>query len=326
MTTTHAIRFDQHGGPEVLQWRAQEVGEPGPGQVLVRQEAVGLNFIDVYHRTGLYPQPLPGSLGGEAAGVIEAVGPGVDGFAVGDRVGYCTGAPGAYAQRRVVPVAPLIKLPDDIAFDVAAASMLKGLTAYYLLHRTKALRAGDVALFHAAAGGVGLIAGQMARALGITLIGTAGTPQKCGLALDNGYAHAIDYAKDDFVARVKALTNGRGVPVVYDSIGRDTWERSLACLQPFGLMVSFGNASGAVPPIKLSDLAAGGSLYVTRPTLGTHMADPVVKQQMANDLFAMLRSGKVTIHINQRYPLADAAQAHRDLESRKTIGSTVLMP
>ena len=326
MTTTHAIRFDQHGGPEVLQWREQELADPGPGQVLLRQEAIGLNFIDVYHRTGLYPQPLPGSLGGEAAGVIEAVGPGVEGFAVGDRVGYCTGAPGAYAQRRVVPVAPLIKLPDDIAFEVAAASLLKGLTAYYLLHRTRALKAGDVALFHAAAGGVGLFAGQMARALGATLIGTAGSAAKCALALENGYAHAIDYVQDDFVARVKDLTAGRGVPVVYDSIGRDTWERSLACLQPFGLMVSFGNASGAVPPIKLTDLAAAGSLYVTRPTLGTHMADPVVKQQMADALFALIRSGQVKIHINQRYPLAEAAQAHRDLEARKTIGSTVLLP
>ncbi|MGC8508338.1 MAG: quinone oxidoreductase family protein [Thiomonas sp.] len=326
MITTQAIQFDQHGGPEVLQWRTLELPTPGPGQVLLRHEAVGLNFIDVYHRTGLYPQPLPGSLGGEAAGVIEAVGPGVQGFAVGDRVGYCTGAPGAYAQRRIMPVAPLIKLPDDITFEVAAASLLKGLTAYYLLHRTWALKRGEVALFHAAAGGVGLIAGQMARAIGAVLIGTAGSPQKCALALENGYAHAIDYVQNDFVARVKDLTGRRGVPVVFDSIGKDTWERSLACLQPFGLMVSFGNASGAVPPIKLTDLAAAGSLYVTRPTLGTHMADPVVKQQMADTLFALIRSGQVRIHIHQRYPLADAAQAHRDLQARKTIGSTILLP
>ncbi|MGC9163470.1 MAG: quinone oxidoreductase family protein [Thiomonas sp.] len=326
MITTQAIQFDQHGGPEVLQWRTVELPEPGPGQVLLRHEAIGLNFIDVYHRTGLYPQPLPAGLGSEAAGVIEAVGPDVQGFAVGDRVGYCTGSPGAYAQRRIMPVAPLIKLPDDMSFEMAAASLLKGLTAYYLLHRTRALQRGDVALFHAAAGGVGLIAGQMARAIGAELIGTAGSPQKCALALENGYAHAIDYVQDDFVARVKDLTGGRGVPVVYDSIGRDTWERSLACLQPFGLMVSFGNASGAVPPIKLTDLAAAGSLYVTRPTLGTHMADPVVKQQMADALFALIRSGHVRIHIHQRYPLADAAQAHRDLQARKTIGSTVLVP
>ncbi|WP_298293142.1 quinone oxidoreductase [Thiomonas sp.] len=326
MTTTQVIEIDQFGGPEVLQWRSVELGELGPGQVLLRHEAVGLNFIDVYHRTGLYPQPLPAGLGGEAAGVIEAVGPGVEGFAVGDRVGYCTGTPGAYAQRRIMPVAPLIKLPDDIAFDVAAASLLKGLTAYYLLHRTKALQQGDVALFHAAAGGVGLIAGQMARAMGVRLIGTAGSAEKCRLALDNGYAHVIDYVADDFVARVKQLTGGKGVAVVYDSVGRDTWERSLACLQPFGLMVSFGNASGAVPPIKLTDLAAAGSLYVTRPTLGTHMADPVVKQQMADALFALLRSGQVTVHINQRYALRDAAQAHRDLQARHTSGSTVLLP
>jgi NADPH2:quinone reductase len=326
MTTTQAIQIDQHGDPEVLQWRTLELPEPGPGQVLLRHEAIGLNFLDVYHRTGLYPQPLPAGLGSEAAGVIEAVGPGVQGFAVGDRVAYCTGTPGAYAQRRVMPVAPLIKLPDDIAFDVAAASLLKGLTAYYLLHRTRALARGEVALFHAAAGGVGLIAGQMARAIGAQLIGTAGSAQKCALALENGYAHAIDYSREDFVSRVKDLTGGRGVPVVYDSIGKDTWERSLACLQPFGLMVSFGNASGAVPPIRLTDLAAAGSLYVTRPTLGTHMADPQVKQQMADALFALIRSGQVRIHIHQRYPLADAAQAHRELQARKTIGSTVLLP
>ena len=323
---TQAIRFDQFGGPEVLQLREQALGDPGPGQVRVRHHAIGLNFIDVYHRTGLYPQPLPGSLGSEAAGVVEAVGEGVDGVQPGDRVAYCSGPTGAYSQARVMPAAPLIKLPDDIAFDTAAGAMLKGLTVQYLLRRTKALQAGDVALFHAAAGGVGLIAGQWARALGVRLIGTAGSPEKRALALANGYAEVIDYTKDDFVARVKELTGGKGVPVVYDSVGRDTWDRSLSCLQPFGLMVSYGNSSGPVPPITLADLAARGSLYVTRPTLGTHLADPAVKRQMADELFAMLRSGQVRIHINQRYRLADAAQAHRDLEARKTVGSTLLLP
>ncbi len=323
---TLAIRFDQFGGPEVLQLREQPVGDPGPGQVRVRHHAIGLNFIDVYHRTGLYQQPLPGSLGSEAAGVVEAVGEDVDGFRPGDRVAYCTGPTGSYSEARVMPAAPLIRLPDDIAFDTAAGAMLKGLTAQYLLRRTKTLQPGDVALFHAAAGGVGLIAGQWARALGVRLIGTAGSAEKCALARANGYAEVIDYGKEDFVARVKELTGGKGVPVVYDSVGRDTWDRSLSCLQPFGLMVSYGNSSGPVPPVTLTDLAARGSLYVTRPTLGTHLADPVVKQQMADELFAVLRSGQVKIHIPQRYRLADAAQAHRDLEARRTVGSTLLLP
>lgn len=323
---TLAIRFDRYGGPEVMQMREQAVGDPGPGQVRVRHHAIGLNFIDVYHRTGLYQQTLPGSLGTEAAGVIEAVGEGVEGFRSGDRVAYCSGPPGAYAQSRLMPSAPLVRLPDDIAFDTAAGAMLKGLTVQYLLRRTRTLQPGDVALFHAAAGGVGLIAGQWARALGVQLIGTAGSDEKCALAQANGFAHVINYVKEDFVARVKELTGGKGVQVVYDSVGRDTWERSLACLQPFGLMVSYGNSSGPVPPVTLTDLAARGSLYVTRPTLMTHLADPAVKQQMADELFAVLRSGQVKIHINQRYRLADAAQAHRDLEGRKTVGSTVLLP
>ncbi len=326
MTMTHAIRIDRIGGPEVLQWHELPLGNPGPGEVRVRHGAVGVNFIDVYHRTGLYPLQFPAGLGLEAAGTVEAVGEGVTGLSPGDRVAYCNGPTGAYAQARVMPARVLVKLPDAIGFDTAAAMMLKGLTAQFLLRRTRKLQAGDVALFHAAAGGVGLIAGQWAKALGVQLIGTAGSDEKCRLALQNGYAHCINYRTDDLVSRVKELTGGKGVAVVYDSVGRDTWERSLACLQPFGLMVSFGNASGPVPPVTLTDLAAKGSLYVTRPTLMTHVADRGTLEQMAAELFAVVGSGQVKPLIGQRFALRDAALAHIALESRATTGSIVLEP
>ena len=326
MTMTHAIRIERTGGPEVLQWQDVSLSEPGPGEVRVRHGAIGVNFIDVYHRTGLYPLQLPAGIGLEAAGTVEAVGEGVGHLKPGDRVAYCNGPTGAYAQARVMPARVLVKLPDDIAFDTAAAMMLKGLTAQFLLRRTRKLQAGDVALFHAAAGGVGLIAGQWARALGVKLIGTAGSDEKCQLALKNGYAHCINYRTEDLVSRVKELTDDKGVAVVYDSVGRDTWERSLACLQPFGLMVSFGNASGPVPPVTLTDLAAKGSLYVTRPTLMTHIADRGTLEQMAQELFDMVRSGQVKPLIGQRFALRDAAQAHAALEARATTGSIVLVP
>ena len=323
---THAIRIERTGGPEVLHWQQVDVGEPGPGEVRVRNAAVGVNFIDVYHRTGLYPLPLPAGIGLEAAGVIEAVGQGVDEFRVGDRVAYCHGPTGSYAQARVMPARVLVKLPDGIEFETAAAMMLKGLTAQFLLRRTRRLQPGDVALFHAAAGGVGLLAGQWARSLGVQLIGTAGSEEKCRLALSNGYAHCINYSTEDLVARVREITAGKGVSVVYDSVGRDTWERSLNCLQPFGMMVSFGNASGPVPPFAIGELATRGSLYVTRPTLMTHLADRATQLEMASELFDVVLSGKVRPLIGQRFALRDAADAHRALESRATTGSIVLQP
>ena len=326
MTMTHAIRIERTGGPEVLQWQEVPLGEPGPGEVRVRHGAVGVNFIDVYHRTGLYPLQLPAGIGLEAAGTVEAVGEGVAGFAPGDRVAYCNGPTGAYAQARVMPARFLVKLPNGIAFDTASSMMLKGLTAQFLLRRTRKLQSGDVAVFHASAGGVGLIAGQWARALGVELIGTAGSDEKCALALANGYAHCINYRTEDLVSRVKEITDGKGVAVVYDSVGRDTWERSLACLQPFGLMVSFGNSSGPVPPVLLTDLAAKGSLYVTRPTLMTHIADRATLEQMAAELFGVVLAGQVTPIIGRRFALRDVARAHMALESRETTGSIVLEP
>ncbi len=326
MNKTHAIRIERNGGPEVMQWQEVDLPDPGHGEVRVRNAAVGVNFIDVYHRTGMYPLQMPAGLGLEAAGVVEAIGAGVDEVAPGDRVAYCHGPTGAYAQARVMPARFVVKLPAEIDFETAAAAMLKGLTVQFLFCRTRRLQAGDVALFQAAAGGVGLLAGQWARALGVELIGTAGSDEKCRLALDNGYAHCINYRTEDVVSRVREITGGKGVPVVYDSVGRDTWERSLACLQPFGLMVSFGNASGPVPPVTLTDLAAKGSLYVTRPTLMSHLAERATELEMAADLFEMLRSGKVRPLIGQRFALADAALAHRALESRATTGSIVLQP
>jgi NADPH2:quinone reductase len=324
-----AIQIAATGGPEQMQLADVAVGDPGAGEIRIRHAACGLNFIDVYHRTGLYPLPLPHALGMEGAGVVEAVGAGVVHLKAGDRAAYASLPPGSYGEVRVMPAKNVVKLPDGIAFDTAAAMMLKGLTVQYLLKRVKpveGLEPGDHVLFHAAAGGVGLIACQWAKALGLKLIGTAGGPAKCTLALEHGAAHAIDYTKEDFVARVKEITGGKGVKVVYDSIGKDTFERSLDCLRPFGLMASFGNASGPVPPFAPGLLGPKGSLYLTRQTLFTHIATREATQAMADDLFAVVQSGQVKIRIDQRYALADAAQAHRDLEARKTTGSSVLLP
>ena len=322
-----AIQIRQHGGPEVLELTQVEVAAPGAGQVRIRHRAIGLNFIDVYHRTGLYPLNMPAGIGMEGAGVVEAVGQGVTHLAVGDRVAYAGMPPGSYAEVRVMPALTVCKLPDAISFETGAAMMLKGLTAQYLLKKTlpvQGLQPGDHVLFHAAAGGVGLIACQWARALGLQLIATAGSDAKCQLALANGAAHAINYNTDDFAARVKDITGGQGVKVVYDSVGKDTWDKSLDCLRPFGLMASFGNASGPVPPFAPGMLGAKGSLYVTRQTLFTHIATREATQAMADELFAVVASGQVKIHITQHYALADVQQAHRDLEARKTTGSSVL--
>ena len=322
-----AVQIRQPGGPEQLQIVDVPVGEPGPGEVRIRHHAVGLNFIDVYHRTGLYPLQLPATIGMEGAGVVEAVGPGVTHLAMGDRVAYASQPPGSYCERRVMPAQCVCKLPDGISFETGAAMMLKGLTAQYLLKKVRpveGLEPGDHVLFHAAAGGVGLIACQWAKHLGLQLIGTAGTDDKCRLALANGAAHAINYRTEDFVARVREITGGKGVKVVYDSVGKDTWDKSLDCLRPFGLMASFGNASGPVPPFSPAILGPKGSLYVTRQTLFTHIATRESTQAMADDLFAVVLSGAVKIHIDQRYPLAEVQQAHRDLEARKTTGCTIL--
>ncbi len=324
---TLAVQIRQHGGPEELQIVDVQVGDPGPGEVRIRHHAVGLNFIDVYHRTGLYPLSMPAGIGMEAAGVIEAVGEGVTHLKAGDRAAYASQPPGSYCEVRVMPAKCVCRLPDAIGFETGAAMMLKGLTAQYLLKKTRpveGLEPGDYVLFHAAAGGVGLIACQWARALGLRLIGTAGSDAKCQLVLDNGAAHAINYAKEDFAARVKEITGGKGVKVVYDSVGKDTWDKSLDCLRPFGLMASFGNASGPVPPFAPGMLGAKGSLYVTRQTLFSHIATREATQAMADDLFAVVESGQVKIHIAQRYALTDVQQAHRDLEARKTTGSTIL--
>ncbi len=322
-----AIQFKQTGGPDVLQLADVSVGEPGPGEVRIAHKAVGLNYIDVYHRTGLYPLPLPHGLGMEGAGVVEAVGEGVTHLRAGDRAAYASAPPGSYCEARVMPAKNVCKLPDNISFETAAGMMLKGMTVQYLLKRTlpqAGLHAGDLILFHAAAGGVGLIACQWAKALGLQLIGTAGSDEKCAVAKANGAAHVINYNKEDFEARVKDITHGKGVKVVYDSVGKDTWDKSLNCLSPFGLMASFGNASGPVEPFAPGTLGAKGSIYVTRQTLFTHIATRETNQQMAEDLFDVVGSGKVKIHIEQRYALGDAAQAHRDLEARKTTGSTLL--
>jgi NADPH2:quinone reductase len=323
---TKAIRILQAGGPEVMNLVDVEVGEPGPGEARVRHVACGLNYIDVYFRTGLYPQALPAGLGMEASGVVEAVGAGVSHVQVGDRVAYAGRPPGAYAEARVMPAAILVKLPDAIDFDSAAGMMLQGLTVQYLFRRTFPLRGGETILFHAAAGGVGLIACQWARALGVTMIGTVGSDEKGVLAKANGCAHVINYNKQDFVQQVKEITGGKGVPVVYDSIGKDTFTGSLDCLAPLGMMVSYGSASGPVAPFGLNELASRGSLFITRPTLFTYTAKREDLDAMASELFGMVESGRIKIDINQRYALKDAAQAHRDLEARKTSGSTILIP
>ncbi|MFT3802483.1 MAG: quinone oxidoreductase [Burkholderiaceae bacterium] len=319
-----AIRIEATGGPEVMQYVDVEVGAPGPGEAQVEQRAIGLNFIDVYFRTGLYPQPLPGGLGTEGSGVVTAVGEGVTHVKPGDRVAYAGGPTGAYAELRNLPAKQLVKLPRSIDFDTGAAMMLKGLTVQYLFRRTYRLQKGQTILFHAAAGGVGLIAMQWAKALGVTVIGTAGSEEKAELARAHGCDHTILYRKENVVERVREITGGAMVPVVYDSVGKDTFQTSLDCLQPFGLMVSFGNASGPVPPMALTALK--GSLYLTRPTLLVHTANRANLEQMSAELMKLVSSGKIRIRIDQRYPLAEAGRAHRDLESRKTTGSTLLIP
>ena len=331
--TSPTVRIDQQGGPEAMHLVDLPVGEPGPGEIRIRHHACGLNFIDVYQRSGVYPLPMPQSLGMEAAGVVEAVGEGLPGqpmhLKVGDRAAYASNPPGAYCTLRVMPAKNVVQLPDAISFETGAAMMLKGLTAQYLLRKTlpqEGLQPGDFVLFHAAAGGVGLIACQWAKVLGLQLIGTAGSDEKCALAKANGAAHVINYRTEDFAARVKEITGGKGVKVVYDSIGKDTWDKSMDCLRPFGLMASFGNASGVVPPVAIGMLGAKGSLYVTRQTLFTHIATRESTQAMADELFAVVASGQVKIYIEQRYRLADVAQSHRDLEARKTTGSSVLLP
>ncbi|MBC7416373.1 MAG: quinone oxidoreductase [Herminiimonas sp.] len=321
-----AIRMARNGGPEVLEYIDVEVGEPGPGEARVRHGAIGLNYIDVYFRVGEYPQSLPAGVGMEGAGTVEAIGEGVTHLKVGDRVAYASRPTGAYAEARVMPAAVLVRLPESIDFDTGAAMMLQGLTVQYLFRSTFRLQGGETILFHAAAGGVGLIACQWARALGVTMIGTVGSDEKAALAKQFGCTHTINYKTENFVERVKELTGGKGVPVVYDSIGKDTFIGSLDCLAPLGMMVSFGSASGPVPPFSLKELASRGSLFVTRPTLFTYAAKRADLETMAAELFGMVESGKIRIPINQRYALKDAAQAHRDLEGRKTTGCTILLP
>ncbi|HKB06210.1 MAG TPA: quinone oxidoreductase [Gemmataceae bacterium] len=322
----NAIRLARTGGPEVLAWEEVPVGDPGPGQARVRHTAVGVNFIDTYHRSGLYPIPLPGGLGSEGAGVVEAVGPGVTVVAPGDRVAYAGGPPGAYAEARVIPADRLVRIPDGISDRQAAAMMLKGMTVQYLIRRTYPVRPGQTVLFHAAAGGVGLIACQWLKSLGATVIGTVGSDEKAELARAHGCDQTIVYTREDFVKRVRDLTGGAGVPVVYDSVGQSTFQGSLDCLHPLGLLVSFGNASGPVPPFELGILAPKGSLYVTRPTLASYTATRADLEATAGELFDVVRSGRVRVEVRHTYALRDAQQVHRDLEARKTTGSIVMLP
>jgi NADPH2:quinone reductase len=321
-----AIRFDKPGGPDVMKWVDVEVGEPGEGEIRLRQHVVGLNYIDVYFRTGLYPLPLPAGLGMEAAGEVSAVGPGVSTLAPGDRVAYVARPPGAYAQERVLRADQVIRLPDALTDEQAASVMLQGLTAQYLLRRTYRVKPGDTVLIQAAAGGVGLLLCQWAKALGATVIGTVGSDAKAELANAHGCDHTIVYTRENFTKRVREITRGAGVPVVYDSIGKDTYAASLDCLAPLGLFVSYGNASGPLPPIDSSELAGRGSLFFTRPTLFTYIAKRSDYEAMAAELFDVLLSGKVKASVNQRYPLAEVARAHADLEGRRTTGSTILLP
>lgn len=320
-----AVRYHKSGGPEVLQVDDVAVGEPGKGQVRIRHTAIGVNFVDTYQRSGLYPMQLPQTAGNEGAGEVDAVGAGVTDLKAGDRVCY-TGLPGSYCEQRVVPADRMVKLPKDITEEQAASMLLKGLTVHYLIFSTYAVKKGDTVLWHAAAGGVGLIACQWLKALGVTTIGTAGSDKKMVLARAHGAHHVINYAKENFVEKVKAITEGKGVPVVYDGVGKTTWEGSLDCLRPRGLMVTFGNASGPVPPVNLGILSAKGSLYVTRPTLATHIASRADLLERTKALFDIVKSGKVKIETTKRYKLADAAQAHRDLELRMTTGSVILEP
>lgn len=326
---THAIRFSAHGGPEVLRWETVDLPDPGPGELRIRHQAIGVNFIDTYHRTGLYPVALPSGLGQEGAGVVEAVGPGVTEFRPGDRVAYCGGAlspVGAYSEVRNFPAERAVRLPDDISFETAAAVMLKGLTAQFLVRRTHRVQPGDTVLIHAAAGGVGLLLVQWAKRLGATVIATAGNDEKAELVRAHGADHVIVYTRENFTERTRALTNGRGVDVVYDSVGRATFLGSLDSLRPLGLMVSFGNASGKVEPFDIGLLAQKGSLFLTRPMLFTYIARREDLLAMAEELFAAIRQGWLDVKIGQRFPLSQAAEAHRALESRRTIGATLLLP
>lgn len=323
---TQAIQIDRHGGPEVIHLVESDVSEPGPGQIRVKQHAIGLNYIDIYHRTGLYPLALPHGLGVEGAGEVESVGAGVTDFKAGDRVAYASGPIGAYSGLYLISAQSVVKLPAAIGYEQAAAVMLKGLTVQYLFRQTYRLQGTETILFHAAAGGVGLIACQWARALGVKLIGTVGSEQKARLAREHGAWATIDYTKEDVVARVLELTGGAKVPVVYDSVGKDTWEKSLDCLQPRSLMVSFGNSSGPVAGVNLGILSQKGSLYVTRPTLATHLTPRRRYEDSAKELFQLIRSGKLGVNVTRRYRLDEAAQAQDDLAGRRTTGSCVLIP
>jgi NADPH2:quinone reductase len=321
-----AMRITETGGPEVLRWEDIDVGEPGEGQVRVRHTAVGVNFIDTYYRSGLYPIPLPSGLGSEAAGVVEAVGPGVTVIRPGDRVAYAGGPPGSYAEARVLPAAILVPIPDGVADQTAAAVMLKGMTAQYLIRRTYPVKAGEMVLFHAAAGGVGLIACQWLKALGATVIGTVWTEEKAAVARSHGCEHVIISTREDIAKRVREITGGAGVPVVYDSVGKDTFLSSLDCLRPLGMMVSYGNSSGKVTPFDISILSQKGSLYLTRPTLATYTATRPELEATAREVFDAIRQGKVKVEVRHTYPLADAPKVHRDLEGRRTVGSIVMIP
>ena len=323
---SHAIRIHETGGPDKLTWEEVEVGEPGKGEILLRQTAVGLNFIDVYHRTGLYKVALPSGIGSEGAGVVEKVGPGVTDLKPGDRVAYASGPLGSYAEARLYPAERAIKLPDGISDRQAGGMMLQGMTVEYLVRRTYPVKAGQTVLLHAAAGGVGLIAGQWLKHIGATVIGTAGGPEKMALAKAHGCDHVIDYHKEDVAKRVREITGGKGVPVAYDSVGKDTFQATLDSLSPRGMFVSFGNSSGPVPAFEPIVLAGKGSLYITRPTLMTYVATRAELVESAQALFDVVLKGAVKIEINQTYPLKEAAQAHRNLEARKTTGSTVLLP
>ena len=326
MAMSKAIRFHQPGGPEVLRWEDVDVGDPGPGQLRLRHSAVGLNYIDTYHRSGLYPLELPGGLGMEAAGVVEAVGERVSEFQVGDRIAYAAPPVGAYAETRLMPADRVVKLPDNVDDRTAAAMMLQGMTVQYLIRSTYRVQPGDTVLFHAAAGGVGLIACQWLKHLGATVIGTVGNDEKAELARANGCDHTIIYSREDFTARVKDITDGAGVPVVYDSVGKDTFAGSLDCLRRRGMMVTFGNASGPVDPFPPAQLGAKGSLFLTRPSLMDYTAERADLLNAAAELFEVVGGGTVRISVNQTYPLSEAEQAHRDLEARKTTGSTLLLP
>jgi NADPH2:quinone reductase len=321
-----AIRFAKAGGPEVLEYRDYDLPPPGPGQVRIKHTAIGVNFIDIYHRSGLYPLPMPSGLGSEAAGVVEAVGAGVTGFKPGERVGYCSGAIGSYAEANNVPAGKVVKLPDGVSDEIAAAAMLKGMTAQYLLRRTHRVKAGETIVFHSSAGGVGQIACQWAKHLGATVIGSTTSPDKVKLAKENGCDYVLDTRDAGWEKKVREITAGAGVPVVYDSIGKDTFEASLDCLETRGLMVSFGNSSGPVTPFPLGILATKGSLYVTRPTLAHYTRTAQEMQETADDLFAVIKSGAVKVAVNQHVPLKDAAKAQEALAAKKTIGATVLIP